>query len=67
MRVSRIDGFKISMSGSARQIVLFGHGGWSAVIFVPAGTTLHFYTAHGIYKLLEDGGGETVSAILPVG
>jgi hypothetical protein len=72
MTVSKIDGFKISMSGSARQIVLLCHGGWSAAIFkrgkksgdgytfVPAGTTLHFYTAHGTYT----SGLKTAAAIL---
>ena len=73
MIVKKSKGFKLSMSGSARQVALLCHGGWSAKIFrggktaegdgytvVPSGTLLHFYTSHGVYT----SGGKTAQAIL---
>jgi hypothetical protein len=60
LKIFKGDGFKLSMSGSARQVVLLSHGGWTAVLFkgpgkivgdsytfVPESTMLHFYTEHG--------------------
>src|SRR5689334_7724440 len=73
MPVKKVNGFKLSMSGSARQVVLLCHGGWSAAIykggegksgdgytFIPSNTMLHFYTTHGTYT----SGAKTAQAIL---
>ena len=49
-------GFRLSRSGSARQVILMCHGGWTphgvedlvgdGYTFVPKGVRLHFYTEH---------------------
>lgn len=50
MKTVRKNGFKIAVSGRARQVVLLCHGGWrtkDGTITIPRGMLVCFYAAHG--------------------